>query len=259
MHGGAERLAMPPIEIERTHALILELLRKDASWAPSGPGTSLYLRPLLVATEPFLGVRPSQEYAFFVLISPVGSYYEGGAKPLRIWVEREHVRAAPGGLGAIKTSANYVASLAAAARAKTHGYDQVLWLDAIERRWIEEVGTMNIFVRFEDEIVTPPLGGTILPGITRDSVLTLLRDWGLRVRERAVSIEEVSEAADAGKLREVFGTGTAAVIAPVGELGVGDRTIQVPHTGGVAGKLHEALTEIQRGERADVHGWITRV
>jgi branched-chain amino acid aminotransferase len=260
MHSGAARLAMPAIDIELTRTHLLEHLRRDASWVPRERGQSLYIRPLLFATEGFLGVRPASTYTLLVLLSPVGSYYEKGMEALRIWVEQDHVRAAPGGLGAVKTSANYAASLVAAARAKSNGFDQVLWLDAVHRKNLEEVGTMNFFVRIGDEVITPPLGDTILAGITRDSSLTLLKSWGLRVSERVVSIEEVVAASRSGALKEAFGTGTAAVIAPVGELGVGDVRVRLPAAPGeVASRLYSTITGIQYGEQPDPHGWITAI
>src|SRR5690606_12881772 len=173
----------------------------------------LYIRPTIVATEPFLGVRPSKSYLFFIILSPVGAYYEEGFDPVRIWVEGKYVRAAKGGLGAVKAGANYAASLLAAEEAKKKGYAQVLWLDAKEHRWFEEVGTMNLFVRIGDEVITPPLGGSILPGITRDTVLRLLAEWKIPFSERPISIDEVLEAHAKGELHEIFGSGTAAVIS----------------------------------------------
>jgi branched-chain amino acid aminotransferase len=258
MQTGSPRLAMPPLDLEQTRALLLDLLRREAAWVPRERGQSLYIRPLLFATEPFLGVRPAQTYTLLTILSPVGSYYERGMEALRIWIEQEHVRAAPGGLGAVKTGANYAASLVAAARAKANGFDQVLWLDALHRSHLEEVGTMNIFVRIGDEIITPPLGDTILGGITRDSCLTLLHSWGLKVTERHVTVEELVAASRAGTLQEVFGTGTAAVIAPVGELGLGDARMRLPAAPGeVATRLYDTITGIQYGELPDPHGWLT--
>lgn len=260
MASGAPRLAMPPIDIEMTRAALLDLLKREAAWVPRERGQSLYIRPLLFATEPFLGVRPAQTYTLLVILSPVGAYYDRGMEALRIWIEQEHTRAAHGGLGAVKTGANYAASLVAAARAKSHGFDQVLWLDAQQRSLLEEVGTMNFFVRIGDEIITPPLGDTILNGITRDSSLALLRSWGLNVVERHVSVDEISAASRAGTLLEAFGTGTAAVIAPVGELGLGDARMHLPAAPGeIATRLYETITGIQYGELPDTHGWLTPV
>lgn len=261
MRAGTARLCVPPVDDELAMAGLRELLRLDGRWVPSSPGTALYLRPTLVATEPFLGVRPAERYTYFIIACPVGAYYAEGLAPVKIWVEREQVRAAPGGLGAVKTGANYAASLHAAMEAKSRGYAQVLWLDAVEHRFLEEVGTMNLFVRIGDEVVTPPISGTILDGVTRDSALTLLREWGVPATERRVSIDEVAAAHDAGKLVEVFGTGTAAVISPVGELGLGDRSLTVGggRMGDVAQRLYEAITAIQYGRAPDRHGWITAV
>ncbi len=263
MQGGTARLVMPSLDLPRLREHVLELLSRTKSAIPRGPGEALYVRPLLIGEEAFLGVRPSRQYTLLVILSPVGDYYEGGARPLRIWIEREDVRAAPGGLGAVKTAANYAASLAAAQRAKEAGFDQVLWLDAVERRWLEEVGTMNLFLRVGDELVTPPLDGTILAGVTRASSLTLLREWGMRVSERRISMDEVMEASRQGTLREVFGTGTAAVIAPVGELVTGGERIAVPDLtideGSVAERLRAAITGIQSGELEDRHGWTTLI
>lgn len=260
MNGGTDRLAMPALDVGRVREHVLELLSRTKGAIPHGKGEALYLRPLIVADEGFLGVRPAKDYIFLVLLSPVGDYYEGGMRPLRIWVEKEHVRAAPGGLGAVKTAANYAASLSAAYRAKEHGFDQVLWLDAIERRYLEEVGTMNLFVRIGDEVVTPPLdSGTILGGITRASCLTLLREWGVKVNERRITIEEVAEAGRKGELKEVFGTGTAAVVAPVGELVWGSEKIVVGSESPICDRLRTAITDIQYGAADDPHGWTTVV
>lgn len=261
MNEGARRLCMPTMDAELMEHFITELVRVDEDWVPRSRGTALYIRPTMIATEPFLGVRPSKTYRFFVILSPVGAYFSGGMAPVKIWVEPKYVRAAPGGLGAVKAGANYAASLLAAEEAKKAGYAQVLWLDAKEHRWFEEVGTMNLFVKIGDEVVTAPLGGTILPGITRDSVLTLLRDWGMNVNERPISIEEVAQAYSKGQLEEVFGTGTAAVISPVDELAfrgerfvVGDGKI-----GPVAQRLYDTITGIQAGTLPDPHGWVKRI
>ncbi|MFO0643779.1 MAG: branched-chain amino acid aminotransferase [Polyangiaceae bacterium] len=260
MQGGVDRLAMPKLDLPRVREGILELITKTRSAIPRGKNEAMYIRPLIIADEGFLGVRPAKDYIFLVLLSPVGDYYEGGMRPLRIWVEKEHVRAAPGGLGAVKTAANYAASLAAAHRAKENGYDQVLWLDAIERRYLEEVGTMNLFLRIGDEVVTPPLdGGTILAGITRQSSLTLLREWGVRVSERRITMDEVASAAKQGELKEVFGTGTAAVVSPVGELMWGSDRIEVGKETTISDRLRAAITGVQYGTGPDAHGWATVV
>lgn len=254
----ARRLAMPPVDPE----LLLEgtraLLREDAGWMPSAPGTALYVRPVMFASEPFLGVRASRSYTLLVFVSPVGGYF-AEERPLRLWVERARARAARGGIGAAKASANYVASLLPAEEAKARGFDQVLWLDAAERRWLEEIGTMNVFVRLGEVLVTPPLSGTILAGVTRDSVMTLARERGVRVEERPVSLEELAVGHRAGKLNEVFGTGTAAVVSPIGELAWEEDALRLPEGRGLGAVLREELSAIQRGEKADRHGWLQEV
>jgi len=257
----AAKVCMPPIEPEWLHDSMVELIRVEQDWVPSGAGTSLYIRPTMIASEPFIGVRPAEQYTYFVLLSPVGSYYGENHEAVKIWVEMRHVRAAPGGLGAAKAAANYAASLEAAQEAKQRGFDQVLWLDALEHRWIEEVGTMNLFVRLGDEVVTPPLTDTFLAGMTRDSVLVLLHDWGVKVTERPVSIDELKLAHRRGDLAEVFGTGTAAVISPVGLLGFPDGTLTVGDgkPGPVAKRLFAALTDIQYGRAPDQHGWMVAI
>jgi branched-chain amino acid aminotransferase len=261
INASAERLCMPAVDPELLYASVAELVKVERDWVPSAPGTALYVRPTMIASEGFLGVRPAERYQYYVLLTPVGNYYGAERAPVRIWVEMRHVRAAPGGLGAAKTGGNYAASLYAAAAARQQGFDQVLWLDAIERRYVEEVGTMNLFVRVGDEIVTPPLDGTILAGITRDSSLRLLRDWGLRVSERRISIDEIKRAHAAGELQEVFGTGTAAVVSPVGELGFPDGCLTVGDgtPGAVGERLYEALTGIHYGTLPDRYGWMAPI
>ncbi|MET0406057.1 MAG: branched-chain amino acid aminotransferase [Cystobacter sp.] len=257
----AERLSMAVVPPDVARACLEALVRVEADWVPSAPGTSLYVRPTLIASEAFLGVRPADRYIFFAVLSPVGTYFSNGAEPVRIWVEQHHTRAAPGGLGGAKAAANYAASLQAWVEARKRGYAQVLWLDALEHRYIEEVGTMNLFVRIGDEIITPPLEGTFLPGITRESALTLLRDWGLTVSERKLSIDELREAHAKGALHEAFGTGTAAVISPVGGLGFEDGELKIGQgrVGEVSRRLYDALTSIQYGTQPDRHGWMTLI
>jgi branched-chain amino acid aminotransferase len=256
---GAARLCMPAVDPELTRALLLALVGLDRDWVPAAPGTSLYLRPTLIATEPFLGVRPSKRYTFFIIASPVGAYHGAGFAPARIWIEDRFVRAAPGGLGAVKAGANYAASLFAAEEAKKRGYDQVLWTDAVEHRHLEEVGTMNLCAVIGDELITPALDGTILSGVTRDSVLTLAREWGVRASERSITIEELLAAQRDGSLREVFGCGTAAVITPVGELAWKGETLLVNggQPGDLAKRLFAAITDVQYGRVPDAHGWMT--
>ncbi len=259
---GAPRLCIPPVPPELAREGILALLRMDKRWVPTSPGTALYIRPTLIATEAFLGVRPAERYLFFVICSPVGAYYAGGQASVKIWVEQKYVRAPQGGLGAVKAGANYAASLLAATEARKNGYSQVLWLDARERRYIEEVGTMNLFVRIGEEVITPPLDdGTLLGGMTRTSALQLLRDWGVPVSERRISVDELREAHAAGRLNEVFGTGTAAVISPVNELGFADGSIKVGDGtfGKIAQRLYDTVTGIQRGTVPDTYGWMTSI
>lgn len=254
----AQRLCIPPVPPECFLEACKDLVRLDSDWVPTADGASLYIRPLAFGCEPFLGVRPAESYEFVVMTSPVDAYYAEGFAPVRILVEREQVRAAPGGLGDVKTAANYAASLQAGLKAKKAGYAQVLWTDAIEHRYIEEVGTMNVFFRFEDEIVTPPLSGTILPGITRASVIELLRRRGENVVERQLSLEEIQEAHSKGRLLEAFGTGTAAVVSPIAALGFEgkDLTIGDGGVGPVAQSLFSEIQSIQRGETADELNWM---
>jgi len=261
MSEGAARLCMPGIDPELMREALLSLVRTDSAWVPSTPGTSLYLRPTLIATEPFLGVRPAERYLFFIIASPVGPYSGDAFEPAKIWVEDQFVRAAPGGLGAVKAGANYAASLLAAKEAKKRGFAQVLWTDATEHRYLEEVGTMNMVVRIGDEFITPPLEGTILGGITRDSVITLLRDWGHVINERPIGMEELIAAHKRGELREVFGCGTAAVITPVGELGWKTERLVVNdgRPGEAAKRLFDAITGIQYARQADPHRWMTPI
>lgn len=261
MAAGAARLSIPPVDAALFTQGITQLVAADRDWVPTQPGTALYVRPTIVATEPFLGVRAAERYIFFVITSPVGAYYAGGMRPVKIWVERERVRAVRGGIGATKAAANYVASLQVAEQARQKGCDQVLWLDAVEHRWLEEVGTMNLFLLIGDELVTPPLGGSILAGITRDTVLALAHEWGLTVNERMVSMDEVQQAHADGTLKEVFGSGTAAVIQAVGTLVDDGHELSV--NGGVPGplaqRLFDAITRLQYGHDPDTRGWQTIV
>lgn len=261
MNRSAARLCMPEIPPADALEAVRALLRVDRDWIPATRGTSLYIRPAMIAVESGLGVRPSARYLFFIITGPVGNYYPRGFEPVRILVEETHVRAARGGLGEAKTGANYAASLYAAVDARERGYDQVLWLDAGRRAEVEEVGTMNIFFVFGDEVATPPLSGSILPGVTRDSVLRICRDRGWKVSERPIGIDEVVRAAQSGRLREAFGTGTAAVVSPVGSLCY--RGTEYPVNGGSVGErakeLFDEITGIQNGEIEDRYGWVRRV
>jgi len=256
LNRSAHYLCIPQIDPAVVEQSIRALVDVDQRWVPSLPGTSLYIRPTVIATETFLGVHPSRSYLYYVIVGPVGAYYKEGMNPVRILASDTHVRAVKGGLGAAKTAANYAASIYAAEEAQNAGYTQVLWLDGEEHRYLDEVGTMNIMLKIDDEVLTPPLNGAILDGITRASVLTLLRDWGMRVTERPISIDEVIAAAQAGRL-EMWGTGTAAVISPVGELGYkGNRyVINGGQTGKLTRKLYDTIVGIQYGTAPDPHGW----
>ncbi len=255
----AERLAMPPIPEELFLEAIKSLVRIDADWIPDGEG-SLYLRPFMFASAAFLGVRPSSEYIFCVIASPVGAYFKGGKKAVKIWVSEDYTRAAFGGTGSAKCGGNYAASLAAQAEATKHGCDQVVFLDAAEHKWVEELGGMNIFFVFDDgSIVTPPLGGTILPGITRDSVIQLARARGHKLEERPYSIDEWKRDAGAGRLREVFACGTAAVITAIGQVKSEAFDFQTSQDSAVTEALYAELTGIQRGTVADQFAWVKRV
>ena len=245
---------------------IVDLVHSERDWVPEAPGTALYLRPTLLATEPFLGVRPAQQYLFFLIASPVGGYFGGAGKqgapaPLRLRVEQNMVRAAPGGLGAVKAAANYAASLKAAEDARREGYDQVLWTDAHQHLAIEEAGTMNVFAHLGSEIVTPPLGGTLLAGITRDAVITLLADLGLPVKQRRITLPQILEARRTGQLHEMWGTGTGAGLAAIGDLGWGSERIIVGDggEGPLTRRLLPRLQEIQTGAAPDHHHWMTEV
>lgn len=257
MAHGARRLCMPsPPEDLLLHA-IEKLVHEDRDWVPSDRGCSLYIRPTLIGTEPSLGVKPARSHMLFIILSPVGAYYAEKLDPVRIWVEDEYVRASPGGLGAIKAGANYAASLMAATEAQKKGFTQVLWLDAIERRYLEEVGTMNVFFKIGDEIITPALSGTILGGATRDAVIHLLKDWGLNVRERQLSIDQLMHAHASGDLQEVFGTGTAAVISPVGQIAYKETSMTINgfRIGALTQRLYDHITGIQYGDVKDTFGW----
>lgn len=258
---GAARICAQAPSAEEFEAAVAALVDVDRAYVPQTRGTALYIRPTLAASEGFLGVRPAHKHVFFIITSPVGAYYAEGINPVKIWVEDRYVRAARGGLGAVKVGANYAASLLAAEEAKKRGYSQVLWLDGNRHQELEEVGTMNLFVVLKDEVVTPPLAGSILPGITRDSVLTLLKDWGLPASERTLTIQELLDAHATGTLLEVFGTGTAAVISPVGELGFHHQRLVINNNqvGPLAHRLYDALTAIQYGEAEDTHGWVRTV
>ncbi len=261
MNRSAQRICMPALPVETALRGLTALVSVDRQWVPHAEGATLYIRPVMIAVEPNVGLRAAQEYLFFIIASPVGAYYAEGFKPTRIHVEDRYVRAVPGGVGEAKTAANYAASVLAQREAKQKGFSEVLWLDGVERRYIEEVGTSNIFFVIDDELITPPLQGSILPGITRDSVLQLARSWGGRVSERPVRIEEVMTAAETGRLQESFGTGTAAVISPIGELDYRGRSVIINRgeAGPMARRLYEELQAIQFGHGADPFGWRVRI
>lgn len=261
MNRSARRLCMPELDVDFALKALEELIRLDQEWVPHNVGTSLYIRPTMLATEPHLGVRPSRNYLYYVIIGPVGAYYKEGLNPVKIYVEDFYVRAAVGGTGEAKTSGNYAASLLAAEEAKKKGFTQVLWLDAAEHRYVEEVGTMNMFFVIDQEVITAPLNGSILPGITRASAIQLLKDWQVPVSERALSIDEVITAARDGRLKEAFGTGTAAVISPVGQITLKgeDFVVADGRMGPLSQRLYDEIVAIQYGERPDPHGWVTRI
>jgi len=257
LNRSAERLCIPELDPELVLKAIKTLVWVDRDWIPRKRGSALYIRPFVFGTEGALGVKPSHEYLFVIILSPVGAYYEEGFNPIKIYVSEEYVRAFPGGTGDVKAGGNYAASLKAQVEAKQKGYTQILWLDGLERRYVEEVGTMNIFFYFGEELATPALTGSILPGITRDSVLKLAGHLGLKAVERRISIEEVIEGIEKGTLKECFGTGTAAVISPVGKIYYRGREylINEGKTGSVAKRLFDYLTGLQYGEIEDLHGW----
>ncbi|MGD2149114.1 MAG: branched-chain amino acid aminotransferase [Desulfobacterales bacterium] len=261
LNNSARLLCIP--EIDEVFALdaLKQLLVIEKDWVPSTPGTSLYIRPTIIATDPFLGVRASHTYRYFIILSPVGAYYAEGFNPVKIWVTRNHVRAVRGGVGEAKTPGNYAASLFAGEQAHQQGYTQVLWLDGIEQEYIEEVGAMNIFFVINGELITPMLSGSILPGITRKTVISLAKMWDINVAERKISINEVLDAHSSGKLEEIFGSGTAAVISPVGEIKYGDTVITVGNgtVGPMANKFYKTISDIQYGHIEDPEGWIERV
>ena len=260
-NASAARMAMPEIPEDVFLNAIDELVKADLDWVPTGDG-SLYLRPFMFATEAFLGVRPSYEYLFVLIASSVGSYFKGGEKPVTVWLSDHYTRSAPGGTGAAKCGGNYAASLLAQAEAIEHGCDQVVFLDAAEHRWVEELGGMNVMFVFDDgSLQTPPLGGTILPGITRDSILALARRKGRVVREAPYSMDEWRKDAASGRLRECFACGTAAVVASIGKIksAQGDFTIGDGNSGPITTALKAELVGIQRGQIADADGWVRKI
>ena len=261
-NASARRLAMPELPEEAFVEAVRQLVLADRDWFPKVEGGSLYMRPFMFATEPFLGVRPAKQYKFLVISSPAGNYFKSGTPAVSIWVSGDYTRAAPGGTGAAKCGGNYAASLVPQAEAIARGHDQVVFLDAAEHKWIEELGGMNVFFVFDDgTMITPPLSGTILPGITRDSLLALAREEGLEVREERYSLDQWRADATSSRLVESFACGTAAVVTPIGRVAGddGEFTIGGGGPGQMTSKLRERLVAIQRGEAADRHGWVTRL
>ena len=259
MNNTAKRMCMPQLDEDFVLECLDELLKIEKDWVPKAPGTSLYIRPTMIATDPYLGVKAASEYLFFIILSPVGAYYSSGLSPVDIYVEDEYVRAVVGGTGFAKTGGNYAASLLAAEIAHDKGFAQVLWLDGKEKKYVEEVGSMNIFFKIRGELITAPLLGSILPGITRDSVIKLARDkFGVNVREERLAIADIFEENASGGLEEVFGTGTAAVISPVGGMTWENRSIVVADggMGELTSKLYDTLTGMQYGTVPDEFGWI---
>lgn len=261
MNKSAKRLCMAELPIDTVLDALFKLIELEKDWIPTAPGTSLYVRPTMVGTEGFLGVHPSKEYKFFIILSPVGSYYANGLQPTKIYVEDKYNRAAIGGTGEAKCLGNYAASLLAAEEAKLKGYEQVLWMDAAERKYVEEVGAMNMFFVIDGKVVTPMLDGSILPGITRDSAIKILKQFGYTVEERLVSISEIVEAYDNGKLDEAFGTGTAAVISPVGVIAYKDKVMTINNNkmGKITEWLYDRLTGIQYGRYENDFGWLVSI
>lgn len=256
-----ERLCIPPIDVNFAVEAIRTLVDIDRDWIPEAEGTSLYIRPFIISTDPYLGVRPSKTYKFMIILSPVGAYYPEGINPVKIYVEPKYVRAVKGGIGYAKTPGNYAASLKAQVEAQEKGYTQVLWLDGLERKYIEEVGTMNVFFKINGEVVTPSLEGSILAGITRDSTIRLLKHWNIPVVERRITIEELFDAQKKGILEEAFGTGTAAVISPIGELNWDGNIMIVNNgeTGELSRRIYNTITGIQSGSLKDEFGWTIEV
>ncbi len=262
LNNTAKRLCVPEIDPDDALCAIKAIVKYDEDWVPSGEGTSLYIRPFIIATDPSLGVHPSETYKFIIILSPVGSYYSGGLDPVKIYVEKEYVRAVRGGTGMTKCGGNYAASLIGQKKAESLGCDQVLWLDGVHHKYVDEVGSMNVFFVIDGEVVTPALDdGNILPGVTRMSCIELLRSWGMKVTERKIEAEELFEAHARGVLDEAFGTGTAAVISPIGELCDEERVLKINggEIGPVSQRLYDELTAIQWGKVSDTRGWTVKV
>jgi branched-chain amino acid aminotransferase len=261
MNVSAERLCMPKVDEGLFMEALTKLILVDKEWIPHGSGTSLYIRPTMIATEPALGVHPAREYLFFIIVGPVGAYYPEGFGPTRIFVTEDYCRSVPGGTGYCKAGGNYAASLYASEIANKMGYTQVLWLDAIERKYVEEVGTSNMFFMIGDELITAPLTGTILPGVTRDSVIQLAKSWGVKVAERRLSMDEVMNAGANGTLREAFASGTAAIVSPVGQICYRGKEYRIADgkTGNLTERLYNEILQIQYGQKDDPFGWRIKI
>lgn len=261
LNNSNDRLCIPRIDEELALEALKKLLAIEKDWIPTEEGTSLYIRPFIIATEPYLGVAPSKKYKFMIILSPVGAYYKEGINPVKIAVENKYVRAVLGGTGEAKTAGNYAASLMAQEIVEKDGFAQVLWLDGVEKKYIEEVGSMNVFFKINGEIVTPQLNGSILAGVTRDSVIQLLKSWDVPVVERKIAMKEIAEAHENGTLEEAFGTGTAAVISPIGQLSWEEKDYIVNNgeTGEIAKKLYNTLTGIQYGKVEDPFNWTVKI
>jgi branched-chain amino acid aminotransferase len=261
MQEGCRRLCIPDFDIALALKGLVELLKIERDWIPKEEGSSLYIRPTIIATQPTVGIRTSTQYYFYVILSPAGSYYAEGFKPIDIHVEDEFIRAAVGGTGNVKTGGNYVGTLLAAYHAQKKGFAQVLWLDAKERKYIEEVGAMNVFFVMDGKVVTPPLTGSILPGVTRESVIEILNDWKIPVAEESITIDDVVAQCQSGQLTECFGTGTAAIIAPVGRLGYQGKKYTINHAkvGTITQRLYNHLLKLQRNETPTHTHWVYKV
>ena len=261
LNSSCQRLCIPEIPEEDFVQAVKALVKVDEAWVPNKLGTSLYIRPFIIATDPNLGVHASHSYLFCIITGPVGAYYAEGINPVKIYVESDDVRAVKGGTGYTKCGGNYAASIRAGERAEENGYAQVLWLDGVHRKYIEEVGSMNVMFQIGDTVVTPELTGSVLPGITRKSCIELLKSWGLKVEERQLPAQELFDAGESGALKEAWGTGTAAVISPIGEMGWEDKHVVVNggKIGPLAQKLYDTLTGIQWGTRPDPHGWVVKL
>ena len=261
MQQSNERLCIPTLPVEDFVEAVKAIVREDSDWVPSKEGTSLYIRPFMYATEAAVGVHAAKSYQFVIICSPVGAYYLNGITPVKIYVESEYVRAVKGGTGFAKCGGNYASSIIAQKKAQELGYTQVLWLDAIEHKYVEEVGTMNAMFVVDNKVYTAPTNGSVLPGITRDSCLHILKDWGYEIHEEALAIEELMEAGKTGRLQECFGTGTAAVISPIGELFYKGETIIINNSelGTLTKRLYDELTGIQWGNREDKYNWCVEI